>query len=85
MVSPSTQTTDYREKRLAYKHLPSLQSLHLIESQQMLVQGFYRDFTATGEVIWQEQRFNALDDLVSFPCLGVELSVSAIYEATGLL
>jgi Uma2 family endonuclease len=78
IMSPSTASRDLKWKRSAYTSLPSLTHYVIVAQDAVEVVVFARD---SG---FAEQRMNSLDDVLTFPALGVSLPLSEIYRNTGL-
>ena len=77
MLSPSTATTDRREKWLHYQAIPSLRDYLLVETDRPSA----RLLTRTGEERWTEQTLDR-EDIVVIACGDVEipLSLDDLYE-----
>ncbi|MBA2510263.1 MAG: Uma2 family endonuclease [Rubrobacteraceae bacterium] len=75
VVSPSTESTDRREKLAAYKRVPGLKAYLILEQERMRVERHFRD----EEGAWlradlvEEGRF-------SVPCPEMSLALAEIYE-----
>jgi Uma2 family endonuclease len=78
IMSPSTASRDLKWKRAAYTSLPSLTHYVIVAQDAVEVVVFARDNR------FAEQRMNSLDDVLTFPALGVSLPLSEIYRNTGL-
>ena len=78
IMSPSTASRDLKWKRSAYTSLPSLTHYVIVAQDAVEVVVFARD---SG---FAEQRMNSLDDVLTFPALGVSLPLCEIYRNTGL-
>lgn len=77
VLSPSTATTDRREKVLAYRQIPSLKAYILAEPERRQVDYFLRD--ETGE--WQQGSLGEMDILgVDCGKISVGLTLDDIYE-----
>ena len=74
ILSPSTESFDRNEKALAYKAMPGLQQLILVNSVQPEVIIANRIEPDS----WQEKRI--IDEKVSFQISGVDLSFDDIYD-----
>jgi Uma2 family endonuclease len=72
ILSDSTERIDRREKFLSYQRLPSLQAYWLVAQQERRLEIFRRSHEWHMETITTGS--------VSVDCLGVELSLDAIYE-----
>jgi Uma2 family endonuclease len=72
VLSDSTERIDRREKFLSYQRLPSLQAYWLVAQQERRLEIFRRSHEWHMETITTGS--------VSVDCLGVELSLDAIYE-----
>lgn len=79
VLSESTARTDTGEKRLAYLTIPTLEAYVLVDSAQRVVTVWRR----VGEA-WAPAVLTAADAVLTFAEAGCSLSVSDIYEATGL-
>jgi Uma2 family endonuclease len=73
VLSPTTASTDRREKLLAYRRIPSLQVYLLIEQDRPMVECHCRD----ADSAWQGK----LTDIgtIDVPCLATALSLEDIY------
>ena len=75
VTSPTTRSTDEREKRLAYLSIPSLQEYVLAEQDRAEVRILRR---TTGNT-WAQEDCGA-DDLIRLESLDVVVSMQSIYE-----
>ena len=82
VLSPSTATTDQREKWLHYQDIPSLRYYLLVETDRPSA----RLLTRMEEERWTEQTLDR-EDIVTLTCgdAQVTLSLDDLYEDTGLL
>ncbi len=82
VLSPSTATTDQREKWLHYQAIPSLRYYLLVDAERPSA----RLLTRVEEERWTEQVLDR-EDIVVIACGDVEipLSLDDLYEDTGLL
>lgn len=77
VLSPSTATTDRREKVLAYRQIPSLKAYILAEQDRRAVDYFIR--SETGE--WQQGTLGEMDILgVDCGSVNIGLALDDIYE-----
>ena len=75
VTSPSTRTTDRREKLAAYRAMPSLDAYLIVEQRRRMVTVYWR--VAGGE--WQGlEHFGSGD--IPLPFLGATLTLDQIYE-----
>ena len=75
VVSPSTETTDRREKLAAYKRIPGLKAYLILDQQRMRVERHFRD----EEGAWR--RADLVDEgRFSVSCPEMSLSLAEIYE-----
>ncbi|MBA2276924.1 MAG: Uma2 family endonuclease [Chloroflexia bacterium] len=75
VLSPHTALTDRREKLIAYRKLPSLQTYLIVEQEGMLVERRFRDQDGR----WHSEFIN--DGGVLVPCPpGTQFSLAEIYE-----
>ena len=75
VVSPSTETTDRREKLAAYKHIPGLKAYLIFDQDRARVERHFRD----EEGAWR--RADMVDEgQFSVPCPETSLSLAQIYE-----
>ncbi len=77
VLSPSTESTDRREKLAAYRTLPSLQEYVLVSQDKQLVEIHRRQ----GDIGWIYIEYEP-GDAVELASIGVELPISALYEGT---
>jgi Uma2 family endonuclease len=75
VLSPSTETIDRREKRLAYRRLSSLQAYMIVCRDEKRVARYWRD----ADNAWWDSEVHA-EGRVPFPCPEVVLTLSEIYE-----
>ena len=75
VLSPSTKGVDLREKLLAYRMIPSLQTYLIVEQEAQLVRVISRD--ALGG--WNQEDI-AGSGPIELPCLGSTLEVADIYR-----
>lgn len=75
VVSPSTESTDRREKLAAYKRVPGLKAYLILEQERMRVERHLRD----EEGAWL--RADLVDEgRFSVPCPEMSLALAEIYE-----
>lgn len=75
VVSPSTESTDRREKLAAYKRVPGLKACLIVDQERMQVERHFRD-EAGG---WY--RADLVDEgHFSVPCPEMSLTLAEIYE-----
>ncbi len=75
VLSPSTTGVDLREKLLAYRMIPSLQTYLMVEQEAQLVRHISRD--ASGG--WNQEDI-AGSGPIELPCLGGVLEVADVYR-----
>ena len=79
VLSPSTEQTDRREKRLSYERLPSLHTYILVSQEKRELTVFRRkDFT------WDKSILTDPHGVLDIPQLEFAISMDAIYARTGL-
>ena len=75
VISPSTETTDRREKLAAYKRVASMKTYLIVDQERKRVERHFRD----DEGVWQ--RADLLDEgRFPIPCPETSLSLAQIYE-----
>ena len=75
VISPSTETTDRREKLAAYKRVASIKTYLIVDQERKRVERHFRD----DEGVWQ--RADLLDEgRFPIPCPETSLSLAQIYE-----
>ncbi len=75
VVSPSTESTDRREKLAAYKRIPGLKAYLIVDGERMRVERHFRD----EEGVWL--RADLVDEgRLSVPCPEISLTLAEIYE-----
>lgn len=75
VVSPSTESTDRREKFAAYKRIPGLKAYLIVDQARMRVERHFRD----EEGVWL--RGDLVDEgRFTVPCPEMSLSLAGIYE-----
>lgn len=78
VTSPSTETTDRREKAPEYRSIPSLRAYLIVDQEHRHVTRHWRD---DADHWWTHELWG--DDVVSFPCPpGAEFTLDEIYEDT---
>ena len=75
ILSPSTKATDVREKLLAYKSLPSMQTYLIVEAERLAV----RHIAKRADGSWQQEDLTGDGDIF-LPCLNGVLSLPQIYR-----
>ena len=82
VLSPSTATTDQREKWLAYQTIPSLRYYLIVDAERL----YARLLTRIEGDRWTEQILDR-EDVVEIACDGLRISLGLddFYEDTGLL
>ena len=78
VLSPSTETTDRREKKMNYLQVQTLEEYVLVAQDRREVTIFRR---ATG---WQGEIFTAPESLIEFRSVKQAMTVAAIYEDVAL-
>jgi Uma2 family endonuclease len=74
VVSPNTKDTDLREKLLAYRGIPGLQT-YLVVDTAMTIRHFYRDEARR----WQQENVVGSGE-IPLPCLGAGLNLLEVYR-----
>lgn len=74
--SPSTETTDRREKMMAYKKIPTLRAYLIVDQERRRVERHVR--TEQGE--WLQEDLIGEGDVPLFPCLQTHLALRSIYD-----
>lgn len=75
VVSPSTESTDRREKLAAYKRIPGLKAYLIVDQERVRVERHFRD----EDGVWR--RGDLVDEgRFSVPCPEVSLSLAEVYE-----
>jgi Uma2 family endonuclease len=77
VLSPETERTDRREKAIAYRQLPTLETYVLVEQDRMALTVLRR-----AEVGWQAERLQGPAALFRVPSIGIEIPLERIYERT---
>ncbi len=75
VLSPSTKTTDLREKLTAYKSLPSVQTYLIVDAERLAV----RHIAKGADGHWLQEDLTGDGD-IPLPCLGGVLSLPQIYR-----
>ncbi len=75
VLSPSTKNTDLREKLMAYKSLPSVQTYLIVDAERLAV----RRFWAEPDGRWHQEDLTGDGD-IPLPCLDGVLSLPQIYR-----
>ena len=76
VVSPSSETTDHREKRLIYRHIPTLTSYIIVEQETRALTVWRR----TGEA-WRNELIEGPDAILPLPELECDIPLAEIYES----
>ncbi len=79
VMSPSTARTDQNEKLSNYQTLASLDVYVLVDQSRVAVTIYRRENDE-----WKQEFYNDLNDTVALPTIECELSLTDIYERTGL-
>lgn len=79
VISPDTERTDRREKAIAYRQIPTIETYVLVEQDRAAVTILRR-----AEPGWQSEVVEGLGALLKLPSLGVEIPLERIYERTNL-
>ena len=74
VISPTTESTDRREKLLAYPRIPSLRAHLLVDENRTMVECHFRDDDGP----WRSLLVDS--GAVSVPCLETEMQLTRIYE-----
>ena len=75
VLSPGTRSLDLREKMLAYKSLPSVQTYLIAETERLVV----RHISRSADGHWHQEDLTGDGD-IALPCLGGTLSLPQIYR-----
>ena len=75
VLSPSTKSTDLREKLTAYKGLPSVQTYLIVEAERLVVRRFWKETNGH----WQQEDLTGDGD-IALPCLDGVLTLPQIYR-----
>ena len=81
VLSKSTALHDRTEKFQDYKGVPSIQYYLLVESRWQYIELFSR---TESENLWLNQSFTKMTDIINFPKLDFQMSVSDIYSDLNL-
>jgi Uma2 family endonuclease len=76
VLSPSTEDFDRENKFRFYRSIPELREYVLVDQSEFLVEHYLKN--ETGQWLFQEERGEAAT--VSFTSVGVQMSMSEIYE-----
>lgn len=77
VLSPTTESTDRREKLGAYRSLPTLSEYLMVSQDEKRVEVYRR----RGDIGW-EQAFYEPGDILDLPSLEFSLPLAALYEGT---
>ena len=80
VLSPSNTGADWERKLEEYRQHTPLEYILLVESKFVEARLFVRSPTG-----WDEQAFDALDDVIDFPEIACTLRLADVYARTGLL
>jgi Uma2 family endonuclease len=76
ITSPSTATTDRREKLFLYRQMPSLQEYAIVDQHRVNIELHRRQPNGT----WITYFFDASDDEVEFQSVGLTMPIPEIYR-----
>jgi Uma2 family endonuclease len=77
VLSPDTERTDRREKAIAYRQIPTIETYVLVEQDRMVVTLLHR-----AEPGWRSEVIEGAVAVLKLPSLGVEMPLEHIYERT---
>ena len=77
VISPDTERTDRREKALAYRDIPSVQSYVIVEQDRIEMTILRRT-----EVGWKAEMLQGRNEILRLPEIGVNIPLERIYERT---
>ena len=77
VISPDTERTDRREKALAYRDIPSVQSYVIVEQDRIEMTILRRS-----EVGWKTETLQGRNEILRLPEIGVDIPLERIYERT---
>jgi Uma2 family endonuclease len=80
VLSPDTERTDQREKRLAYAQIPSMRLYVLVAQDKCELTVLRRGQTGP----WKEEVITKRTDILRLPELEADIPVEHIYERTGV-
>lgn len=75
VLSESTESYDRGAKFQTYQQISSLSDYILVNQNKYLVEVFSRN----EEGLWQIQYYSDLDDIISIPGIGIEISMADVY------
>ncbi len=81
VASDSTIRKDYMEKSLVYQSIAALQAYLVVAQDRVQVDMLVR----LEDGSWGLKKFDRLDDEIELPCLGIVLSVEAVYAGVAVL
>jgi Uma2 family endonuclease len=81
ILSPSTESFDQREKKLAYTGIRSLREYLLVASDAPFVEHLHRK---SADELWNIECYREATDVIRLTSCGVELTIGEIYEGLGL-
>ncbi|SMF93435.1 Endonuclease, Uma2 family (restriction endonuclease fold) [Methylomagnum ishizawai] len=80
VLSPSTETTDRREKLAAYRRLPTVQEYVLVNQDSQQVEIYRRE----GDIGWVYLSYEA-GETVELKSVGLDMPIAAWYEGTDIV
>jgi Uma2 family endonuclease len=79
VISPETEQTDRREKRLAYRTIPGVKMYVILEQSRIAA-----TVLRAGETGWQTELLEGASALLAWEPIGLTLPLGALYERTEL-
>jgi Uma2 family endonuclease len=79
VVSPDTERTDKREKAIAYRHIPSIETYVLVEQGRMAATVLRR-----ADPGWQSEIVEGPNAILKLSAIGMEIPLERIYERTAV-
>ena len=79
VISPETERTDRREKAIAYREIPTIQTYVLVEQDRVAA-----TILLPANPGWQSEMLEEPGSVMKIPAIGVEIPLERIYERTSL-
>lgn len=80
VLSPETERTDRREKLLAYRAIPTVETYVLLAQDAVAATVFQREDSG-----WSGAELRGAGAVLKLPAIGLDVPLGALYERTGLV
>lgn len=76
VLSPSTETTDRREKLKVYRQIPTLQEYLIVAQDKLLVEFHQKQSDGS----WQKQTYTEAQDILELESVDLQLTLTEIFQ-----